>query len=92
MGSVCSKLVQLMLSKEGGAVNINNTKVIDLITIMLSLIVVLHRFGSGHGACALRFVSETIPINSYEQELVVLYVGTERPELTLIRLPQRQWK
>ncbi len=29
MGSVCSKLVQLMLSKVGGAVNINNTIVID---------------------------------------------------------------
>ncbi len=58
---------------------------------MLSLIVVLHRFGSSHGDCALRFVSKTIPTNFYEQELVVLYVGTERPELTLIRLPQKQW-
>ena len=59
---------------------------------MLSLIVVLHRFGSGHGDCVLRFVSKTIPANSYEQELVVLYVGTKRPELTIIRLPQKQWK
>ena len=59
---------------------------------MLSLIVVLHHFDSGHGDYALRFVSKTIPANSYEQELVVLYVGTERPELTLIRLPQKQWK
>ncbi len=57
---------------------------------MLSLIVVLHRFGSGHGDCGLRFVSKTIPANSYEQELVVLNVGTERPELTLIQLPQKQ--
>jgi hypothetical protein len=52
---------------------------------MLSLIVVLHCFGSGHGDCALRFVSKTIPANSYKQELVVLYVGTERPELNFLR-------
>ncbi len=51
---------------------------------MLSLIVVLHRFGSGHGDWALRFVSKTTPANSYKQELLVLYVGTERPKLTLI--------
>ncbi len=59
---------------------------------MLSLMVVLDCFGSGHGDCALRFVSKTIPANSYKQELVVLYVGTERPELTLIQLPQKKWK